>query len=185
MQHDAVSELIPTRMASAVRDDILRVTGQHSLSQIPPASTSQSEAATVTTSVAVRRPSRTGMMAAIAATVVAVAAVVFFLSRTKSNADPVQGAGQVDSVKTAEPKPTAQPTQTATVEPTTEATATAAPSATATDTSSATAEAADDKKSPGTKKWGGPSGAPTSTSNGKVTPATGTQYVPKITNPGF
>ncbi|MEZ4301282.1 MAG: serine/threonine-protein kinase [Polyangiaceae bacterium] len=189
VRHEGVSELIPTRMASAVRDDILRVTGQHSLSQIPPAPMSQSEG-TLTTSVTGRRSNRTGMVAAIGATVIAVAAVVFFLARAKSNPDTsptAAGPGEAKSVEV----PAPLPSTTATADATTTAEITAAPSASAEDTgSTATAEATDDKpdekKPTGTKKWTGPAGGTTATSApGKVTPATGTQYVPKITNPGF
>jgi serine/threonine protein kinase len=179
VQHDAVSELIPTRMASAVRDDMLRVTGQHSLSQIPPASPSQNEA--VTDAAIHQRRTRTGMVVAIAATMVAVAAVVFFFARTRAGTDlPPKPAAQLDGARTADlPKPTAAVTATAAPTATASAAATEAPSA----TPDSTAEAPDDKKTPGNKKWATPAGK--GTSGGKVTPATGTQYVPKITNPGF
>jgi len=181
VRHDAVSELIPTRMASAVRDDILRVTGQHSLSQIPPAPPSHSE--TPTDPGMQQRRTRPAMVVAIAATMVAVAAVVFFLARGQSGADGKgTPAGQVDGAKTTEPKPSALPTATASA--TVEAVATVVPTASATVAPDASTEAADDKKTAGPKKWAGPAGTSTSGS-GKVTPATGTQYVPKITNPGF
>lgn len=183
VQHDAVSELIPTRMASAVRDDILRVTGQHSLSQIPPAPPSQSDG-TATTAVTNRRSSRTGMVAAIGATVVAVAAVVFFLARTKTGVDAQPShAGQTDGTKPAEPRPAL--TATATAAPTT-ATTTTEPVATVVPSSTAEPPAtdADDKKPTGGKKYTAPSGS-TTASSGKLKPVSGTQYVPSIKNPGF
>ena len=185
LQHDAVSELIPTRMASAVRDDILRVTGQHSLSQIPPAPPSHNEL-TVNTSVTRPRASRPGMVAAIAATMVAVAAVVFFLARSKSNPElPQANAGQGSGAKTAEVVATAVPSTAVTATPTatavTAVSATPAPSTT--EAPVAAVEPTDEKK-PGQRKHVGPTGA-APTTPGKVTPANGTQYVPKITNPGF
>ncbi len=186
VQHDAVSELIPTRMASAVRDDILRVTGQHSLSQIPPAPPSHNEV-TVNTAFPLKRGSRPGMFAAIAATMVAVAAVVFFLARTKSGPElPPANAGQGEA-KTADAHTAAAPVPTVTQAATADAAATATATATAAATESpvASAEPTDEKKTgSGTKKHVGPVGAG-STTPGKVTPANGTQYVPKITNPGF
>ena len=173
LQHDAVSELIPTRMASAVRDDILRVTGQHSLSQIPPAAPSHNEVTVNTTIPRPKSGSRPGMVAAIAATMIAVAAVVFFLARSKSNPEISQAsAAQANGAKTAD----AAPTATVEAAPTASATATEAPVA--------VADPVDEKK-PGTKKHGGSAPVTTSTTPGKVTPANGTQYVPKITNPGF
>ncbi len=184
VQHDAVSELIPTRMASAVRDDILRVTGQHSLSQIPPAAPSQSEALP-DTSVSHRAPRRPGMVVAIAATVVAVAAVVFFLARPKSDAaTQTTPAGQPESTKAAVPSGT--PTTTATEAPptpTTTATASATGTPAPTDAPVASVDVGDDKKGGGSGKW--PKSGSTAAPNGKVTPATGTQYDPKITDPGF
>jgi serine/threonine-protein kinase len=189
VQHDAVSELIPTRMASAVRDDILRVTGQHSLSQIPPAPTSHNEV-TVNTLGVRPRSSRPGMFAAIAATMVAVAAVVFFLARTKTGSElPSANAGQGSSARPAEPRPTAAPSAAPSVEttaaPSAETTATAAPSASATEAPTAAPEVTEPRKVTGPgKKVAGPVGA-TSSTPGKSTPISGTQYVPKITNPGF
>jgi eukaryotic-like serine/threonine-protein kinase len=190
VQHEAVSELIPTRMASGVRDDILRVTGQHSLSQIPPAPPSQGDG-TATTSVTHRKPtSRTGMVAAIGATVVAVAAVVFFLARSKSGADvPPTPAGQTDAARPVETRPAPLPTATATAEPaaTPSDAPTAAPSATTTEAPSTTADAPDDKRptATGGKKVTAPATATSGTASGKIKPASGTQYVPSIKNPGF
>ena len=183
VQHDAVSELIPTRMASAVRDDILRVTGQHSLSQIPPAPPSQSEAP-IDTSITQRPSRRPAMVAAIAATMVAVAALVFFLARPKNGDATGTPAGQGEGAKTADARPTAVPTAAPAptpTAPTTEATASAAPSTSA-EPPVASADPAEDKKGPATGKWSKPTAA---APPGKVTPANGTQYVPKITNPGF
>ncbi len=185
VQHDAVSELIPTRMASAVRDDILRVTGQHSLSQIPPAPPSHNEV-TVNTNVTRPRSSRPGMVAAIAATMVAVAAVVFFLARAKSNPElPQANAAQGGGLKTAEVLPTAVPTAavTASATATADAALTATPAPSATEAPVAAADPTDEKKA-GPKKHTGTAGTAAGTP-GKVTPANGTQYVPKITNPGF
>jgi serine/threonine protein kinase len=179
VQHDAVSELIPTRMASGVRDDLLRITGQHSLSQIPPASPSQSEG-TGTTNVTHRRGSRTGMVVAIGATVMAVAAVVFFLAKTKMDGGP-SPAGQTEGVRPAETRPA--PPAATTAEPVPAAT-TAAPATTATDPP--TADTADEKKpSGGGKRAGGTPAATGTASSGKIKPASGTQYVPSIKNPGF
>lgn len=183
VQHDAVSELIPTRMASAVRDDILRVTGQHSLSQIPPAPPSQGDG-TATTSVTGRRPNRTGMVMAVGATVVAVAAVVFFVARTRSSPDDPGPAAQADLARPVETAPAA-PATTAPAAP--ETTSEPAPSATAAEAPSATATEAPVAGAPrptGGKKISAPP-AGTTTSTGKIKPASGTQYVPKITNPGF
>ena len=193
VQHDAVSELIPTRMASGVRDDILRVTGQHSLSQIPPAPPSHRDL--VDTSVATPRPpSRLpAMVAAVAATVVAVAALAFFIARPKASSDtpPPSPAGQGEGTKTPDLKPTAVPSATPTETPpapSADATATAAPTTSAeapAATATATAETGDEKRPTAAGKWPPKPTGSAAAGSGKVTPATGTQYVPKITNPGF